>query len=642
MLDWILYIVLRTTTVLLRLAPLRLWLALARFFAGFYYLVAARQNRKAFAHLKLAFPQKDHKELKKILRTMYGRFAQNFVEALFMPHMDEDYVRTHVKIKGGEYVSQALENKQGVIFVACHAGSWELSNITCAMLYPQARYAVLARPQKGYRRLDAFLNRVRESKGCHVIRVNELKKMVEHLGAGHMLGTVADHGGRDGLAIPFFGKLAMTPTSSIKMAKKLNARIILAYMHRLDGLDHEMIFKPLEVVRTADASEDLYVNLTAMSKVLENWVAQYPEEYLWFYRRWKHSPQKNILILSDGKPGHVKQSLACAELVSALGFTVHQETVEVIFKNKRQEALLAVAGTLFGAQAAQALLRFCLGPQTYCKLTAGAYDLVISAGSSLASVNLAMATQNNAQSVVLMRPGIVPLARFDLVVMPLHDRPPQRKNICAIPGSLTGMSADSLSKDFQQLVLARPGLRDLQDLRQPKIGVLLGGISKNYGWTIELASLVSEQLKKISSDAGAVLLLTTSRRTPPAVTYILRTQLAGNPQCRLFVDVLEDNPAGTVGGICYASDIVVVSGESISMVSEAMSSGKRVVVFEPVILRNNNKVRRFLRGLAEEKLIVKVVAEELCESVCSLLGKAPGQTAFDAAAPLRERLKRML
>ncbi|MFH0877606.1 MAG: ELM1/GtrOC1 family putative glycosyltransferase, partial [Candidatus Omnitrophota bacterium] len=472
--------------------------------------------------------------------------------------------------------------------------------------------------------------------------VHELKKMVEHLSSGNMLGTVADHGGRDGLPIPFFGKLAMTPTSSVKMAKKLNAKIILAFMHRLSELDHEMIFQPVDLVRTGDANEDLYVNLTAMSKVLEGWVAQYPEEYLWFYRRWKHSPQKNILILSDGKPGHVKQSLACAEIISGLGFTVRQEKVEVIFKHKGQEGLLAVVATLFGAQAVQGFLRFCLDPQTIRKLTAGGFDLIVSAGSSLASVNLAMTSQNNAQSIVLMRPGILPLSRFDLVVMPAHDRPPQRKNICVVPGSLTGISAASLKKDFEQLVLARPGLRVLENSRSPKIGVLVGGASKNYAWTVDLASLLSDQFDQALHDSGGVLFLTTSRRTPQEVTRIFSSRLVRHPQCRLLVDAQKDNPAGTVGGMCYVSDVIVVSGESISMVSEAVASGKPVVVFEPVVLRKDNKVRRFLQDLAEKKLIVLASAEKLAASIAEVLSQAPAHAGFDAAAPLRERLKQML
>ena len=72
---------------------------------------------------------------------------------------------------------------------------------------------------------------------------------------------------------------------------------------------------------------------------------------------------------------------------------------------------------------------------------------------------------------------------------------------------------------------------------------------------------------------------------------ILKKYFKDDPRCKLFVDAAEDNPDGTVGGIFYLSDTVIVSGESISMVSEAASSGKVVLVFEPHPRKKKNKVR---------------------------------------------------
>jgi mitochondrial fission protein ELM1 len=78
---------------------------------------------------------------------------------------------------------------------------------------------------------------------------------------------------------------------------------------------------------------------------------------------------------------------------------------------------------------------------------------------------------------------------------------------------------------------------------------------------------------------GAELLVTTSRRTPSAVERVIKEALKDEPVCKMLVIASESNPGGTVNGILHLSSLVVVSAESISMVSEAISSGKRTIVF---------------------------------------------------------------
>ena len=261
---------------------------------------------------------------------MYRRLAQNAVETMYLPYVNEEFIKKMIKVPQRSMVLEALKEKRGIIFLGNHAGSWELSNVACAMLFSsggeltgeqkEGRYAMLAQPQKRTKKLDAFLNRLRESKGCHVIRIDELKKMVGHLSGNNMLGVVADHGGKDGIPVEFFGKLAMTPIGSVRLAKKLGSKIILAFMHRLEGAHHELLFKSYDLKETDNPAEDLKTNLAAINKVFEHWITQYPQEYLWFYKRWKHSPQRNILVLSDGKLGHLKQSLALSGMIEDLGF----------------------------------------------------------------------------------------------------------------------------------------------------------------------------------------------------------------------------------------------------------------------------------------------------------------------------------
>ena len=640
--DYALYIILRVTIFLMRFLPLWGWLYVAKTCGWIYYYLDGKKKRRAYAHLRLAFPNRSRNELKRIIRKMYMRLAQNCFEALYLPYLNEDYYLKHIRVPQLSFMKEALKREQGTIILACHAGSWELSSTSCPIFFKEKPYAMMVQTQVRHKRLDAFLNKLREKKNCHIIRVDELKKMVVHLSNGNLLAVVADHGGREGIPVEFFGKLAMTPVGAVKLAKKLNANIFLAFMHRLGGPYHEMLFKPYALERVGDEGQDLKINLTKINKQFEEWITQYPEEYLWFYKRWKYSPQKDVLVLSDAKMGHVKQSLALAQLIESSGVVLKTNVVEVVYKTKGRQVLLSIAALLAGSRLARFLFSFCLTTKSYQDVLRGSCDIVISTGASLAAVNLALAFENTARSMAVMRPGILPFKRFDLVIIPEHDQPPRRENILRTVGSLNAVSPFSMKKDFNLLCSLRSGLKELEDSSKLKIGLLVGGDSKNYKFREESIQLLCQKLKKILQEKDAILLLTTSRRTPLSIVTILKKNFGDDSRCKLLVHAATDNPSGTVGGIFYLSDILIISVESISMVSEAVASGKQAVVFEPTPQTHKKKVKRFLNFLSEKKYIALTKLEDIDKTVEGIIQNKPLRPAWDGRKNILEGLKRVL
>jgi len=621
----------------MRFLPLEAWLATARFAADIYRILDGRRRRRAAVHIKMAFPHKTPLERKRILVAMYRNFAQSIVDTLYLPYMDASFVGRHVEISGWDIFQKAEAKGKGVVFLGCHAGSWELSNIACAFLIGGGRYAMLARPQGKTKKIDAFLNSLRTSKGCGVIRVNELKKMVEHLSQNKVLGSVADHGGREGVLVPFFGKTAKTPTGTVKLAKKFGSPIILAFMHRKHGANHQMFLEAFRSSGDGSDEKSLAIDLTAINAVFEKWIRLYPEEYLWFFKRWKYSSQRRVLILSDGKAGHVKQSQALANMVCDLGFETEIRTAEVRFRTRASAVGLAVIARFLGAGAARACLRFFLDKRTYDEVMRDVFDVVISAGSSLAAVNIAVAHENDAAAIAIMKPGLLSYGQLDLVVMPEHDRPPKKENVIIITGSLHDVSAASMNRDYEMLLTRRP--QAAQRSGGPKIGLLVGGNSRYYAIGESLAEVLVSGLRRLQQETAASLLVTTSRRTPEPVVRMLREAFASREDCKLFVDAARDNPPGTVGGILYTSDILIVSGESISMVSEAVASAKPVVVFEPERLAGDNKVRRFLEKMQADGRIYLVKTSGIYDKLSWIIRTKPLAVKMDTRAGVVEALK---
>ncbi len=638
--DWTLYFLFSAASRVLRWIPISASLAAARLAGRVYALLPSRGRLRALAHLKVAFPQEGPAWRRKVVRSMFERFAQNAVEVLYVPHLDERRIRSYVRLSGEDAVRRAIDSGKGILLLGVHAGSWELSNVACAVFFPERKYAMLAQPQKRTRRLDRFLNKTRTRKGCHVIGVGELKKMMAHLSEHNMLGMVADHGGREGLPVTFFGKKARVPVGSMKLAGKLGARILLCFVRRVKGPHHELLFSEYEPVQSGDEAADLHENLRCINGVFEGFIRRYPEEYLWTYRRWKHGPQKDVLVLSDGKAGHLKQSQALCAMLREAGFDVRARVVDVVFKSNRWRKFLSVAGRPFGSPLLSWLLPLALTRETHERLSAAFCDAVVSAGSSLAAVNLACAYENQARSIAIMRPGVFSSRQFDLVVMPEHDRPRPQVNVLVTIGALSHVTREDLESDFDKLAGAYPSLKG-ETRRVPRIGLLLGGDSKNYALTPSIARFVCDQMKKALDGMDAELVITTSRRTAPAVAGVVREYFGQDPRCRLIVIASEHNPEGTVGGIFFWSDVLVVSGDSISMVSEACASGKPVIVFEPHTKNARNKVERFLDLLAGKQYIERVKPSGLLPALEKVVSGRCERPVLDPRPRIIETLKKL-
>jgi len=161
--------------------------------------------------------------------------------------------------------------------------------------------------------------------------------------------------------------------------------------------------------------------------------------------------------------------------------------------------------------------------------------------------------------------------------------------------SLYGASCCAVSEMF--LVVFDPA-------KAKAVGLMLGGDNPEYSMTREMVDMAIKGILKFCRDFNAELLVTTSRRTPKAVEDLLKERLAGEERCRLLVIANERNIDEAVGGILDLSSLIVVSGESISMISEAVSSRKKVVAFELEKKKGAvTKHERALNGLGRDGYI---------------------------------------
>jgi len=451
-----------------------------------------------------------------------------------------------------------------------------------------------------------------------------------------------DQGGRSGMLVDFFGKDASMPTGAIRLALKYGSAVIPAFYTRIRGPYIKVTLgEPLKIEGSAERDEDIRRNLERALRVFEGYILGAPAEYLWSYKIWKYSRSRKILILSDAKAGHLRQSQALAKILTDLikekDMTADIEEVEVKFKSNFSRNALLLSSFFSGRYTCQGCLwclRYFLQKASYTALINGKPDIIISCGSSLAALNLALAREALARSVIIMRPPLLNIRNFDLVVAPRHDRLRKRKNTLVTEGALNLVESDYLESSSQAI------RQQVNVSKELVLGILLGGDTREFNLDKVTLQEVIRQLKSVLEKLDGELLVTTSRRTAQAIEDLVKKEFSGYDRCRFLVIANERNHPAAVGGILALSKIVVISPESISMVSEAASSGRYVLVFGAKGLRGRHRI--FLDNLTKNKYIYAAEAGGMGDLIEGIWRKKPGINTLKDSVRVKERLIRIL
>lgn len=175
--------------------------------------------------------------------------------------------------------------------------------------------------------------------------------------------------------------------------------------------------------------------------------------------------------------------------------------------------------------------------------------------------------------------------RFDAIVAPEHDGI-EGPNVITTVGAIHRVTPERVAADASRFAdrVAR--------LPRPLVAVLVGGSSRSWRLTGEKVRELAGQLRELATLEKAGLVVTPSRRTGEANIKVLREALAGCPAD--IWDFTGDNPYFAYLGL---ADHIVVTGDSVTMISEACSIGKPVYVVE--LEGGNERFRRFHAAMRE-------------------------------------------
>jgi hypothetical protein len=216
-------------------------------------------------------------------------------------------------------------------------------------------------------------------------------------------------------------------------------------------------------------------------------------------------------------------------------------------------------------------------------------DVLISCGRRSALVAMAIRRRNSTPMVMVhLQPPTFPKA-FDLVVAMAHDGL-KGANVIQIDTALHGIRPEALA------AAAARGDPRFKGLPRPWTGVLLGGATRKRPFSHEDALRLADQLDVLRARIGGSLLVTPSRRTPASLVSALGARYLADQTVRIW----DGDPPNPYLTILAQSDNLVVTSDSVSMISEALATTAPVLVFQ---LAGSPRHLRFADNLIRRGLV---------------------------------------
>lgn len=267
------------------------------------YKVDGRHRPRALEHLEAA-GYSPHRS-RQIARRMFEHMASSIIEGMVLRRrIAKDNWDKYVRLEGREILDEALKAGKGVLFVGCHQGSWELAGIVMNLLgYPLTS---IARPfSNPY--VDEFLNSARGATGGKIVKQSGgLRELMRDLKRGRIGVILSDqNAGRDGVFVPFFGRLASAWPTPAVIALKTGCRILPFYTYREGPSRYVFGCHPEpQPAATGDTDTDVKSITAWYTALFERSIREHPEQWLWAHRRWRSRPPGEPKPSEAGKPSH--------------------------------------------------------------------------------------------------------------------------------------------------------------------------------------------------------------------------------------------------------------------------------------------------------------------------------------------------
>jgi KDO2-lipid IV(A) lauroyltransferase len=276
----------------LGLLPRRLAVGIGRMLGQTTYRVSRTLRRTGERNLELAFPALSRPERVRILRGCFISLGRQLGEFSHFSKLNTDNLRSLVECEGLENLDAARASGRGAILFTAHLGAWELSSVALSVLGYPVSFLVRRLDNPKIERLleqarTRFGNRTMDKRGA-------MRPMLRTLKAGGTLGLLVDVNmlAHEGIFVDFFGTPASTTFDLAKLALRIKAPVMPVFAPWEERRQRFVLHigAPLNIEYTGDEDEDVLRFTSLFTRVIEDYIRLYPDQWLWIHKRWRTRP----------------------------------------------------------------------------------------------------------------------------------------------------------------------------------------------------------------------------------------------------------------------------------------------------------------------------------------------------------------
>ncbi len=279
-------------SAVVRLLPRRLVLALGAGLARLYAVFDRRHVAVAEDNLRRAFPEWDAARVRRTALGVYRHFGRVILDLLWMQGRSGEQLLRLCRFEHLDRLEPVFARGHGAVMVSAHIGNWEIDAIGHGFRHEWA--AVVARPLDNPA-LDERLTALRTMSGNRVISKHRaLQDILGYLRRNRAVAILMDQNVQkeDGIFVEFFGRPACTTTVAAALAVKTGCGLVpVRTVLEPDGSYRLVYEPPLELRPSGDRRADVARLTQELTRVIEGWVRETPEQWLWLHRRWKTQPE---------------------------------------------------------------------------------------------------------------------------------------------------------------------------------------------------------------------------------------------------------------------------------------------------------------------------------------------------------------
>lgn len=270
--------------------PWKFYPFLSKLFGSLIFQLLNDRRKIAISNLKFAFPEFSIYKINEIAKKSFQNVTLTVMEVLALPNWGNEKISEIIKLENPEVLNMALQKGKGIILVGGHYANWELIIPCCTVVNNFKLSTVVLEQRNPF--VNNFLDEIRTKNGNETITLDKApKKVLQHLSENKIIAILGDQSGKeDGLYTKFFGRKTSTHKGPAVFALRTNAELLFMENIRLENGKCKLTFVKIDYSDIDPKNENAIELLTErITKILENHIIKYPEQWLWMHKRWKHT-----------------------------------------------------------------------------------------------------------------------------------------------------------------------------------------------------------------------------------------------------------------------------------------------------------------------------------------------------------------